>query len=168
MVYISHASSKRAIWTYCTKIQPHVDTLRVNDTSEFSQGHPKRYISAFPSASSSRSLSDFSQWIDKNELVCLNQNNHQTREYNTQRFVDPGTNRACQQLYAKIAVWSKSLGGSKAIPFQDSLMELRWKKAQTWDHLQNPSASTCNLLTLVAISHPMSVCLFEMLTLERA
>jgi hypothetical protein len=35
-------------------------------------------------------------------------------------FVDPGTNRACQQLYAKIAVWRKSLGGSKAIPFQDS------------------------------------------------
>lgn len=128
----------------------------------------KRYISAFPSASSSRSLSDFSQSIDKNELVCLNQNNHETREYNTKRFVDPGTNRACQQLHARIAVWSKSFSGSKAIPFQDSLMELRWKKAQTWDRLQNPSASTCNLLTLVAISHPMSVCLFEMLTLELA
>jgi hypothetical protein len=112
--------ANKELYEHTAKIQPHADTLRVNDTSEFSQGHPKRYISAFPSASSSRSLSDFSQWIDKNELVCLNQNNHETREHNTQRFVDPGTNRACQQLYGKIAVWSKSLGGSKAIPFQDS------------------------------------------------
>jgi hypothetical protein len=51
--------------------------------------------------------------------VCLNQNNHETKEYNTQRFMDLGINRACQRLYAKIAVWSKSFNGSKAILFQD-------------------------------------------------